>query len=402
MPGTRQEQGGVIRHGAKLVHAFAEATVPKVTVVLRKAFGGAFIAMNARDLGADYVFAWPQATLGVMGAKQAVDHRPPARHRRRRGPRRPRATRTPRPTATSTSPPTSRPRRATWTRSSRRPARARRLAEALRTLEGVARPAAGVRNIPLMTLLADKKLLITGVITRDSIAWEVARQAQEMGAEIVLTGFGRAKRLTDRAAKSLPTPPDVLELDVNKPEDLEAVAADLGERWGRVDGVLHAIAFAPPDALGGRFLTTPVESAQTAFQTSAFSFKALAAALADLYPEQGAAVVGMDFDAQVAWPVYDWMGVAKAALEATSRYLARDLGPRGVRVNLVSRRPARDDRRARHPRLRAARRRLAEAGAARLGHGGQRPRGRRRLLPPVRPRARRSRARSSTSTAAST
>ena len=188
----------------------------------------------------------------------------------------------------------------------------------------------------MSSLLEGKKLLITGVITRDSIAWEVARQAQEAGAEVVLTGFGRAKRLTDRAAKQLPDPPDVLELDVNKPEDLEAVAADLGDRWGRVDGVLHAIAFAPEDALGGKFLSTPAESAITAFQTSAFSFKALAVALADLYPEEGASVVGMDFDASVAWPVYDWMGVAKAALEATSRYLARDLGPRGVRVNLVS------------------------------------------------------------------
>jgi meromycolic acid enoyl-[acyl-carrier protein] reductase len=187
-----------------------------------------------------------------------------------------------------------------------------------------------------VSLLENKKLLLTGVITRDSIAWEVARQAQEQGAEIVLTGFGRAKRLTDRAAKQLPDPPDVLELDVNNPEDLEAVARELGDRWGRVDGVLHAIAFAPGDALGGNFLTTPPESAITAFQTSAFSFKALAVALADLYPEEGASVVGMDFDATVAWPVYDWMGVAKAALEATSRYLARDLGPRGVRVNLVS------------------------------------------------------------------
>jgi enoyl-[acyl-carrier protein] reductase I len=187
-----------------------------------------------------------------------------------------------------------------------------------------------------VTLLEGKKLLITGVITRDSIAWEVARQAQEAGAEIVLTGFGRAKRLTDRAAKTLPVTPDVLELDVNHADDLEAVATELGERWGRVDGVLHAIAFAPAEALGGRFLSTPPEAAITAFQTSAYSFKALAASLIDLYPAEGASVVGMDFDAQVAWPVYDWMGVAKAALEATSRYLARDLGPRGVRVNLVS------------------------------------------------------------------
>jgi enoyl-[acyl-carrier protein] reductase I len=184
-------------------------------------------------------------------------------------------------------------------------------------------------------MLAGKKLVITGVLTKDSIAFEAARQAQELGAEIVLTGFGRARRLTERTAKRLGDPP-VLELDVNNPADLAALRDDLAERWGRVDGVLHAIAFAPEDALGGRFLDTPAESALTAFQTSAFSFKALAVALADLYPAEGAAVVGLDFDATVAWPVYDWMGVAKAALEATSRYLARDLGPRGVRVNLVS------------------------------------------------------------------
>jgi enoyl ACP reductase len=185
-------------------------------------------------------------------------------------------------------------------------------------------------------ILAGKKLVITGVITKDSIAFEVARQAQELGAEVVLTGFGRPRRLTERTAKRLDGPPDVLELDVNKPEDLDALAAELRERWGRVDGVLHAIAFAPEDALGGRFLDTPAESAVTAFTTSAFSLKALAVAFADLYPPEGASVVGLDFDASVAWPVYDWMGVAKAALEATSRYLARDLGPRGVRVNLVS------------------------------------------------------------------
>jgi enoyl-[acyl-carrier protein] reductase I len=185
-------------------------------------------------------------------------------------------------------------------------------------------------------MLSEKKLLITGVITRDSIAWEAARQAQEAGAEVVLTGFGRARRMTERAANKLPQPADVLELDVNAPADLEAVAGALSERWGRVDGVLHSIAFAPEDALGGRFLQTPPDSAITAFQTSAFSLKALAAALADLYPAQGASIVGMDFDASLAWPVYDWMGVAKAALEATARYLARDLGPRGVRVNLVA------------------------------------------------------------------
>jgi enoyl ACP reductase len=178
-------------------------------------------------------------------------------------------------------------------------------------------------------MLEGKKLLITGVINRESIAFEVARQAQEAGAEIVLTSFGRARRMTERTAAKLPQPPDVLELDVNKPEDLEGVADDLRERWGQVDGVLHAIAFAPEDALGGRFLDTPPESAELAFRTSAYSLKALTVALADLYPDEGAGIVGMDFDASVAWPVYDWMGVAKAALEATARYLV-SAGPLGT------------------------------------------------------------------------
>ncbi|HXR13662.1 MAG TPA: enoyl-ACP reductase FabI [Solirubrobacteraceae bacterium] len=189
-----------------------------------------------------------------------------------------------------------------------------------------------------MSLLDGKRLLVTGVLTRGSIAFEVARQAQEQGAAVVLSGFGRGMRLTERAAKHLPDPPDVLELDVNVPEDIERVAAALRSRWGQLDGVLHAIAFAPADALGGGFLDTPASSAITAFETSAFSLKALAAALAPLLEagEAGGSVVGLDFDAAVAWPVYDWMGVAKAALESVSRYLARDLGPRGIRVNLVS------------------------------------------------------------------
>ena len=189
-----------------------------------------------------------------------------------------------------------------------------------------------------MTLLAGRRLLITGVLTRGSIAFEVARQAQEDGAQVVLSGFGRGMRLTERAARHLPDAPDVLELDVNEPADLARVAQELDARWGGLDGVLHAIAFAPADALGGGFLDTPASSAITAFETSAFSLKALAGALAPLLErsEHGGAVVGLDFDGAVAWPVYDWMGVAKAALESVSRYLARDLGPRGIRVNLVS------------------------------------------------------------------
>ena len=184
-------------------------------------------------------------------------------------------------------------------------------------------------------ILAGKRLLITGVITKDSIAYHVAEQAQQEGAEIVLTSFGRVKRMTERAAQRLPEPADVLELDVNREEDLAALTDSLRDRWGSVDGVLHAIAFAPQDAIGGQFMSAPAESAKQAFETSAFSLKALAAAVAPLMP-RGAGIVGLDFDASVAWPVYDWMGVAKAALESVSRYLARDLGPAGVRVNLVS------------------------------------------------------------------
>jgi meromycolic acid enoyl-[acyl-carrier-protein] reductase len=184
-------------------------------------------------------------------------------------------------------------------------------------------------------ILEGKRLVITGVITKDSIAFHAAARALEEGASVVLTSFGRARRMTERAAARLPSQVDVLELDVNNPSDLEALTGSLRSSWGSVDGVLHAIAFAPEDALGGRFMTAPVESALAAFQTSAFSLKALTAAVEPLM-DGGGSIVGMDFDATVAWPLYDWMGVAKAALESVSRYLARDLGARGIRVNLVS------------------------------------------------------------------
>jgi meromycolic acid enoyl-[acyl-carrier-protein] reductase len=193
-------------------------------------------------------------------------------------------------------------------------------------------------------LLEGRRILVTGVLTESSIAFTVARRAQEEGAELLLTGFGRGLRITERIAKRLPGEPDVLELDVNDPAQLEAVAGEVERRWGGLDGLVHAIAFVPADALGGNFLTAPAESAAEAFRTSAFSYKALAAALAPMLErarDGGGAVVGLDFDASVAWPVYDWAGVSKAALEAVSRYVARDLGPRGVRSNLVSAGPLR-------------------------------------------------------------
>jgi enoyl-[acyl-carrier protein] reductase I len=186
-------------------------------------------------------------------------------------------------------------------------------------------------------LLEGKKLVITGVVTHSSIAWHVARIAQEEGAEVVLTSFGRGMRLTERASKRLPVPTDVLELDINDQEHMDTVVADLESRWGVVHGALHAIAYAPQDALGGNFLNTPVESAVMAFQTSAFSYKTLAVGLAPLMRAAGGgALVTLDFDNSQAWPIYDWMGVAKSALQSVTRYLARDLGADKIRVNAVS------------------------------------------------------------------
>ena len=185
-------------------------------------------------------------------------------------------------------------------------------------------------------LLQDKRLLITGVLTPQSIAFSAAQTAQEQGASIVLTGVGRGMGLTQKCAKRLPDPPDVLEMDANDPAQIQAVADELSARWGRLDGFLHAIAFAPQDALGGNFLTTPWESVATAVQTSAFSLKAIAVGMLPLMEQDGGSIVSLDFDARVAWPIYDWMGVAKAGLESVSRYLARDLGPKGIRVNTVS------------------------------------------------------------------
>lgn len=186
-------------------------------------------------------------------------------------------------------------------------------------------------------LLEGKKLLITGVLTDDSIAWHAARVAQEEGAEILCTGFGRGLRLTQRSVQRLPQPPDVIELDINDPEHVRNLQDEIDRRWGVIDGALHAIAYAPEDALGGNFLHTPAASAQTAFLTSAFSYKTLAVALRPFMEKAGGgSLVTLDFDNRQAWPAYDWMGVAKAALQAVTRYLARDLGPSNIRVNAVS------------------------------------------------------------------
>jgi meromycolic acid enoyl-[acyl-carrier-protein] reductase len=191
-----------------------------------------------------------------------------------------------------------------------------------------------------MGLLDGKRLVITGVLTDASLAFSVARLAQEEGADVVLTGAGRGLSLTERTARKLPKPAAVHELDVTVPDHLASVREAVAAEWDAIDGVLHAIGFAPPSCLGGNFMTATWDDVSVAMNVSAYSLKALADAFVPLMP-RGGSIVGLDFDATVAWPAYDWMGVAKAALESTARYLARELGPQQIRVNLVAAGPIR-------------------------------------------------------------
>jgi meromycolic acid enoyl-[acyl-carrier-protein] reductase len=186
-------------------------------------------------------------------------------------------------------------------------------------------------------LLDGKRILVTGVLTDASLAFAVAKLAQDEGAEVVLTSFGRQMSLTERSARRLPAAPQLVELDVTNADDVANLAGAVG---GRLDGVLHAVAFAPESCLGGGFVDAPWEDVAVALQVSAYSLAALTRAALPLMQE-GGSIVGLDFDATQAWPVYDWMGVAKAALESTTRYLARDLGPSNIRVNLVCAGPVR-------------------------------------------------------------
>ncbi len=193
-----------------------------------------------------------------------------------------------------------------------------------------------------MGLLESKRILVTGVLTDASLAFGVARLAQAEGAELVLSGAGRGLSLTRRTARKLPAPVDVIEIDVTVPDHLDAATEELNERWGRLDGMLHAIGFAPEACLGGDILRADWEQVAQALEISAYSLKALVGAFRPLLAAAGrSSVVALDFDARVAWPAYDWMGVAKAALESLARYLARDLGREGVRVNLVAAGPVR-------------------------------------------------------------
>ncbi len=191
-----------------------------------------------------------------------------------------------------------------------------------------------------MGILDGKRLLITGVLTDASLAFAVARLAQDEGAEIVLTGAGRGMRLTERTARKLPREAEVREFDVTSAEQADNLREHLSSTWGRVDGALHAIGFAPEVCLGEDFMAAEWPDVAVALEISAYSLKTVAEVVAPLM-SNGGSIVGLDFDARFAWPAYNWMGVAKAALESTSRYLARALGPDGVRVNMVAAGPIR-------------------------------------------------------------
>lgn len=191
-----------------------------------------------------------------------------------------------------------------------------------------------------MGILDGKNILVTGVLTDGSIAFHIARLAQEEGANVILTGFGRGLSLTTRIADRLPQKPIIIELDVTNQEHLDGLADRVRQHLPYLDGVVHSIGFAPEAALGGNFLNTEWNDVATAVHVSAYSLKSLTLACRPLF-KGGASVVGLDFDAQVAWPLYDWMGVAKAALESTTRYLAKYLGPENIRVNLIAAGPIR-------------------------------------------------------------
>ncbi len=187
-----------------------------------------------------------------------------------------------------------------------------------------------------------KKFLITGVLTPDSLAFGAARLAQLEGADVVLTGFGRAMSLTERTARKLPEPTEIFELDVTNREHPRRVAEAVAERFGQLDGILHSIAFAPESAIGHGMFEASWPEVATAIEVSVYSLRVLAGGFISLLEAApSASIVGLDFDAQYAWPGYDWMGVAKAALESLTRYLARDLGPKQIRVNLVAAGPIR-------------------------------------------------------------
>lgn len=185
-------------------------------------------------------------------------------------------------------------------------------------------------------MLNGKKVIITGIVNDDSIAFAAANKALAAGADVLVTAFPRDRELTEEAAAKLSGDVELVDLDITDEEHLDALSKKVGEDWGQLDGVLHAAAFAPRDALAGDFLEIKPERLDLSFRTSAVSYASLGKILKEHAPASGGSLVGLDFDSAGAWPVYNWMGVMKSALESVNRYLARDLGPQGIRSNLVA------------------------------------------------------------------
>jgi enoyl ACP reductase len=196
-----------------------------------------------------------------------------------------------------------------------------------------------------MGLLNNHRILVTGVLTDDSLAFGIAKRALEEGATIALSGAGRGTSLTKRTARKLGDVGEVIELDVTEPAQIEAAAEELTSRFGRLDGLVHAIGFAPQSCLGSGMFTAPFEDVAVAMNISTYSLAALVGAfrplLAKSEAQGGASVIALDFDGSRAYPQYDWMGVMKAGLESLGRYLAREVGPDKIRVNMLAAGPVR-------------------------------------------------------------
>ncbi len=186
-----------------------------------------------------------------------------------------------------------------------------------------------------MGLLDGKTILVSGVFTETSIAFRAAEVAQEEGATVILTAFGRRRRITETVARRLPVTPALVEFDATVAEDVDLMHGQVAELTDQVHGVVHCISASLPSVVGEHFPTATWEDVSHSFQVSAYSYQALVRGVDTLLVD-GASVVGCTLDASVAWPVYGWAGVAKAAYESTNQYLAHHYGPRGIRCNLIA------------------------------------------------------------------
>jgi enoyl-[acyl-carrier protein] reductase I len=188
-----------------------------------------------------------------------------------------------------------------------------------------------------MSQLAGKLGIVFGVANKRSIAWAIAQAWHKAGAKLAFTYQGeRLKENVEELAGAFGADTLILPCDVTKDEDIASVFKTAGEKFGRLHLMLHSVAFAPKDALEGEFVNTSREAFRVAHDVSAYSLVALARVAAPLMTEGGSIVAMSYYGAEKVVPHYNVMGVAKASLEASTRYLAYDLGPKKIRVNCIS------------------------------------------------------------------